>query len=472
MIRLKKDGVCWQMEPEFAPALDRVLNDAGRIVKFSPAKQVSFHEIGGRKYYVKRYGNGSVPWRGLKFLFKASNSRREWDRAVEIQKRGVPIVRHLAFGESWGLTGLRESILITEAFDGQSLLEFPGRQSAGLQRALGAFVRQMHDRGITQFDLAPNVLVRENPLELRRVDVHHAVIKEALTETDRLENLAFTHVLLPLSDDFFTGYGWAGELAERTRRRSAEVRREYFQSRARRCLKRNAEFAPMKFGDLRWQARVPRLKPTVENVLRDPGRFMAQRAEILKPGRSSTVGRADGLVLKRHNFRKIGNLFKDLFRPSKGRRGFLKAYHLELAGVPTARPIATADRRVFGFLLRSYFLMEEIPAARHLGEWTGDPRAAARQLAEVLAKLHNEGFSNRDLKETNLVFDGAGKVHIIDLEGLEYLGTVPPAQAAADLARFARGAEKVAAFTPSLRRVFLRRYAKARGVRLRELLRP
>ena len=137
----------------------------------------------------------------------------------------------------------------------------------------------------------------------------------------------------------------------------------------------------------------------------------------------------------------------------------------------SARAIATADRRVFGLLLRSYFLMEEIPDARHLGQWNGEPHAATRQLAEVLAKLHHEGFSHRDLKETNLVFDAAGKVHIIDLEGLEYLGTVPHARAAADLARFARGAEKMAAFTPSLRWLFLRRYAAARGGRLRELLR-
>ena len=472
MIRLKKDGVGWRLDPEFAPMLDRVLHDAGRIVKHSPAKQVTFHEVDGRNYYVKRYRNDVAPLRGLKFLFKASNSRREWDRAVEIQKRGVPVVRHLAFGESWGPSGLRESILITEAFDGQSLLEFPRRESADVQRALGAFVRQMHDRGITQFDLAPNILVREHPLELRRVDVHHAVIKESLSETERLENLAFTHVLLPLSDDFFSAYGWAGERAGRTLRRSAEVRREFLERRARRCLKRNAEFAPRRLGELMWRVRLPLLTPPVEAVLRDPDGFLARRAEILKPGRSSTVGRGDGLVLKRHNFRKLGNLFKDLFRPSKGRRGFHKAYHLELAGVPSARPVATADERAGGiFVPRSFFLMEEILGAQHLGQWQGDAKQAACSLAWLLAKLHNEGFSHRDLKETNLVFDKAGKLYVIDLEGLEFMSNVPRERVVADLARLARGAEGLPRFTPALRWIFMRRYARARGAKLKELLR-
>ena len=108
------------------------------------------------------------------------------------------------------------------------------------------------------------------------------------------------------------------------------------------------------------------------------------------------MGRAGGVVLKRYNLRKLTNLLKDLFRASKARRAFRKAYHLELAGVPTARPLATADRRLGGLLLRSYLLMEEIPDAQHLGQWRGDPYVAARTAAALLPKLHHEGFRHRD----------------------------------------------------------------------------
>ncbi len=471
VIRLNKDGVRWQLEPDFAPLLERILNDAGRAVKQSPAKRVTFHRLDCGTFYVKRYRNDTVPLRPLKFFFKSSHSRREWDLAREIQRRGVPIVRHLAYGERWGLSGLRESILITEAFDGQSLLEFPGRNSAQTQSALGKFVRDMHDRGVVQFDLAPNILVRGEPFEMRRVDVHHAVIKDSLSTDERLDNLAFTSVLLPLSDAFFTAYGWSDDMMKKTRRRSDDMRRTFLHRRARRCLKRNAEFAPKESGALQWRARLPFLNPAVENILRDPDAFLSGRAEILKPGRATTVGKADGLVLKRYNIRvrKLQNLIKDLFRPSKARRSFLKSYHLELTGVPTARPIATADRRVARVLLRGYLLMEEIRGAAHLGEWRGDTRQAAIRTADLLSKLHNEGFSHRDLKETNILFDGEGRVFLIDLEGLDFLESVPHSRAAADLSRLARAVEGIPRFSNADRLAFLHRYCRLRGIRPRHL---
>lgn len=471
MIRLNKDGVRWQLEPDFAPLLERVLADKGRTIKQSPAKQVTLHSLGSGTFYVKRYRNDTVPLRPLKFFFKSSHSRREWNLALEIQKRGVPIVRHLAYGERWGLGGLRESILITEAFDGQSLLEFPGRNSAHLQSALGKFVRHMHDRGVVQFDLAPNILVRAEPLEMRRVDVHHAVIKDSLSTDERLDNLAFTNVLLPLTDSFFDGYGWHGDLVKQTLRRSDVLRRSFLHRRSRRCLKQNAEFSSNESGGLCWQLRLPFLNHAAENILHGPDEFLAARAEILKPGRASTVGRADGLVLKRYNLRvrKLENLVKDVFRSSKARRAFHKSYHLELVGISTARPIATADARRACVLLRSYLLMEEIPGAVDLGKWQGGGRHAARSIAELLGKLHNEGFMHRDLKETNIVFDNAGRVFLLDLEGLDYVKAVSNRRAAADLARLSRAAQNLTQLSKADRLTFIRCYCKARGIRPKDL---
>ena len=446
----------WELSPDFAPLLETVLKTEGRIIKESPVKRVTRHEVAGRIWFVKRYQHEKVPWRPLKFFFKPSQARQEWGVAQQLDNLNVPAVRHMALGERWGV-GLRESILITEGFAGVPLDEAPAIDLSAVLK----FVHGLHECGVLQRDLHPgNILLKAATGEMRLVDLHGAVIKPGLTQAECDANLAFLRIFLPVPV--------SAEIAQR----SAAMRRQYLAKRAWRCLKHNREFEPREAGGLRWFVRRPFADASVMKILADPDGFLAREAEILKPGRSSTVGHADGLVLKRFNLRKFGNLVKDLFRLSKARRAYLKAYHLEIAGVPTARAIATADRRVAGLLLRGYFLMEAISDARHLGQWTGEACAAARQLADVLAKLHNEGFSHRDLKETNLVFDGAGKLHIIDLEGLEYLEAVPPTRATADLARFARGAEKVAAFTPSLRRIFLRRYAKARGGRLRELLRP
>jgi hypothetical protein len=188
--------------------------------------------------------------------------------------------------------------------------------------------------------------------------------------------------------------------------------------------------------------RHPLLTPAVEKILAAPDEFLAG-AKVLKAGRSSTVGAGSGMVLKRYNLRHWFNPLKNLFRVSRARRGFQRAYHLELLWIPTARPVAAADERALGFPMRSFFLMEEIPGATPLLFWIGDKRAAVRAVAGLLAQVHHEGFSHRDLKDGNIVFDRAGRPHLIDLDGLSFLGR-PPADeiAAADLARLAVGATR------------------------------
>jgi len=467
--RLEHRGIRWELQPDFEPLLAVVLADPGRTIKDSPAKSVTVHDVGGRTFYLKRYRNRAFPFRSLKFFFKPSHARREWKLAGQIEARGVPIVRHLAVGERWTWRGLDESLLITEGFAGQPIHQFPARATDEVQGALGQFVRHMHDRGILQFDLFPNILVAGPPLTLKRVDVHHAVLKSALSLTERVDNLAFLHTEVPLTEKFFAAYGWGSDLTQQTRLRSEAMRRDYLAARARRCLRSNADFDRRRFGGLEWWVRLARLDPQVENILADPDAFLATRATLLKRGRSTTVGRGAGIVVKRFNLRKPLRLLKDLFRASRNRRAYQKAYHLELAGIPSARPIATAEKRFLRFLLRGYFVMEEIPGAVELGHWRGDSRVAARALAELLAKLHGEGFCHRDLKETNLVFDSAGRLHLIDLEGLEYVHEVSLRRAAADLARLARGAAKHPQFTEADRLRFLRRYCKLRGIRPRDL---
>jgi tRNA A-37 threonylcarbamoyl transferase component Bud32 len=159
---------------------------------------------------------------------------------------------------------------------------------------------------------------------------------------------------------------------------------------------------------------------------------------VLKPSRSSAVSARDGVVLKRYNLRKWGNVLWDLFRGSRALRAFHKAYHLEVCGIPTARPIATADERLWFLPVRSYFLMEEIKGAVSLRAWSGCKRTGCKLLAELLGRMHREGFTHRDLKDGNIVFDSDGRPHLIDLDGLRFVRRVSVSRAVADLARLAR----------------------------------
>ncbi len=384
-MRLRKNGVRWEIAEEFP--LDALLADAGTAVKESPVKLVTRHHIAGRTYFVKRYRHFAVPLRPLKFLFKPSQARQEWTLA---QKINVPIVKHLALGERWSLTGLRESILITEGFAGHE------PTAADAPRVL-AFVRQLHQRGVLQRDLHPaNILIRGD--ELRLVDLHGTELKTPTAE-EMAENLARLRMFLPIDVP-----------------PNKEMERQFLARRARRCLKRNRDFDRHDG----WYYRKQFWKPE----WRDTEAFFA-RARILKRGRTSLVGAADGVVMKQYNLRRPSRLLKDLFRRPRAVRAYLKAYHLELAGIPTARPIA-AGRRGF----TSWFVMEEIPNARP---------ASADAARKLIERLHDAGFTHRDLKPSNIVMNDKGEAFLIDLEGLQFVGEVSPKQRAKDLARFERG---------------------------------
>jgi tRNA A-37 threonylcarbamoyl transferase component Bud32 len=450
VIQREHDGVRWEIQPDFAPLLEELLKSPGETVKESSAKRVTCHQLGGRSFYIKRYFHHAVPLRPLKFFFKATQARQEWDLAQQLETRHIPIVRHVALGERRTWSGTQESILITEGFDGLPLIYAPWIDPLAVQR----FVEQMHEHGVLQEDLHPgNLLVRKEPFELRLVDLHGTRVLPGLSRKQRDANLALLRVFLPIS------------VTPEVDRLSALRRRRLFHERSARWSRHNRDFVAVRRGGLTWQVRSAFLTQAVDRVLADPDGFLRSQAEILKPGRTSTVGRADGLVLKRFNFRKLENLLKDLFRPSRARRAFRAAYHLELLGIPTARPIAAADRRICGILARSYFLMEEVAGATDLGKllrggWVPE-LDSVKQAALLIAKLHNEGFSHRDLKESNLVLGTEGKLSILDLDGLQFLGQVTRMRALLDLDRLARGVGKFPSVTARHRRLFWRTYCRA-----------
>jgi len=442
----------WRLADDFAPLLDAVLSAAPKVVKESEAKLVARHEVEGRAFYVKRYRHGAFLFRPLKFLIKRSQAEQEWRLAAEMEKRGVPIVRHVALGERWSARGLLESVLITEAFD--EGVPVDDSHEDYFPRVI-EFVSEIARAGVTHFDLHPsNLLLNERTGEIRLIDLHGAKVFENEVPADcrdvMLVQLCAT-LALPVS----------GDIAMMSR----GLRQRQFAERSKRCLKTNRDFAREKIGGLRWNVRREALVPEVQAVLRDPDGFLA-RAKLFKNGRAATVGAADGLVLKRYNRWKLLNPLKDLFRGSSARRGFQKAYHLELCGFPTPAVAATADRRVLGMPVRSYALMEEIRDAADATHWSGD---AAKELGFIVAWLHEEGFTHRDLKPSNILFDANGRPSLIDLDGLVFVRVVTPPDAANNLRRLAEGMAAAGKLTRRNVITFLHIYCRMRMVRPRVL---
>ena len=197
-------------------------------------------------------------------------------------------------------------------------------------------------------------------------------------------------------------------------------------------------------------------------MLEDPDGALQRCTRLFKsgPNRQSTVGAFDGFVLKRYNQKNRWNYLKDIFRPSRAVRAYRNAYHLELLGIATPRPVAAAERRCCRVLLKSYLVTEEIRGATNLRTAQTLPLALTRAAGTLIGQLHADGFAHGDLKETNIVADAAGSVYLLDLDGLDYLGTVSAVRANADLERLERGAAKYPVVTRAHRLAFLRAYRR------------
>jgi len=453
VIRLTHEDIGWELTPDFEALFREVLASPARVVKESNAKLVSEHRVGGRSYYVKRYRHFAVPWRSFKFWFKPSQARQEWRLAQALESRGVPIVRHAALGERRSWRGVEESILITEAFDGLPANEV---LSPALP-AVVAFIETVWRAGVVQRDLHPaNLLVNIQSQEMRLVDLHGIVLCTPPVKAGLEAMLAAARMALPIP------------VSPSIERLSVAMRKRALHARSRRCLRVNRDFAAKKFSAWTWNLRTAAVTPAIAQILHNPDAFL-ENAQSLKRGRSSTVGTSGGVVLKRYNFKKPLNLFKDVFRGSRGRRGFRKSYHLELCGINTPRVLATADFRVCGFPARSYVLMEEIADAVNAGDVDKQLRSPARALGQLLAQLHNEGFTHRDLKETNILFELSGRPYLIDLDGLEFVFDVRADDAAANLRRLAQGLAAVGQITRSQLIAFLLAYCRLRQVGPRKL---
>lgn len=454
VVRVTRSGVRWQMLRAFAPGLDSALNTTGEVVKQSPAKLVARHTTAAGSYFIKQYRHDAFALRPLKFFFKASQARREWRLAAELERRGIAVVPHVALGERWSARGLLDSFLVTEAFDG-----VPVNEAANLDPSLVVnFVRKLVDARVRHTDLHPaNLLVNESRKEIRLVDLDGVKLADAwspdLIEREMLAQLCVT---MPLP------------VPEEVRQLGISRRKHALAARSKRCLKTNRDFARQQHGGLHWHVRLDALSEDFRTALASPDDFLAA-ARLLKNGRSSTVAAANGLVLKRFNFRRWLRPLKDLFREPRARQAFRKAYHLELCGIATARPLAAADERRCGLVIRGFVFTAELAPAENIVTWKGDHRMGARAVARLLARLHDEGFSHRDLKETNILFDAAGQPWLIDLEGVKFQGAVPHETARTNLFRLAEGVREAGLLSRSNLVTFLVTYCRARRLRPRQL---
>jgi tRNA A-37 threonylcarbamoyl transferase component Bud32 len=158
-----------------------------------------------------------------------------------------------------------------------------------------------------------------------------------------------------------------------------------------------------------------------------PG-VISDGAAHLKRSATTTVAACDGLVLKATGPAGGVRRLKFALRPSSSRRSARLASELRRAGIATPEPVAWATVRRAGLRQRDYLVTVHVRDAvilTHVLRRAGLPgdqrRDVVRMLGELLAAFHANRYSNRDMKDANLlVAEGGGtpQLWVVDMDGV------------------------------------------------------
>jgi len=137
------------------------------------------------------------------------------------------------------------------------------------------------------------------------------------------------------------------------------------------------------------------------------------------------------VAVKQFKARVPTDWVKYLFKPSRAVAEWRRGRGLAAAGVPTAVPLAMAERRA-GVLLDAALVTRWLPGTVHLNAYVeehyGTDEEGARgraglyrELARIVRRMHDAGFVHNDLHGGNVLVAGdpsAPRVYLIDLHSV------------------------------------------------------
>jgi hypothetical protein len=227
-------------------------------------------------------------------------------------------------------------------------------------------------------------------------------------------------------------------------------------------------FITVRSGPLRFVVNEPySYNSTLQAIIENPEHVLHSAKDVLKDDHRSKVVRIGGLVLKRFNRRSRWHGLRDMFRISDAARTWDRAWRLLRVGLPTAEPIAYADRRILGFSVCSYLVMRAIPRATdargYLRKTEDPPPELIRELAGIVARFHNAGFHwNRDINDRNILVTNANHIYLIDVDGVRVPRRCTPARQRQDLQTLHNALSVYPHFRPRHTAIFIHTYRRMR----------
>jgi tRNA A-37 threonylcarbamoyl transferase component Bud32 len=423
-----------------------VVGEGGRTVKDSRVRWAALYPCPGRQgLFIKKYRVRN--WRErLKYLLRPSKAKREWDISFSFGAEGVRLPEPVGMMEKrhWGF--LEESLYICEAIDSvQSLMDFlkerfgegdateRDEEKREKVRLLGDTVRRIHEAGLFHADFhAGNLLIRRNGEgTLYLIDLDRARMRKALSQWERSWNIAQLFYSLNFMLDegdkeiFLEAYR-GGEMPPSISRRFLmkvgrsvdRIGRRHQRSRAKRCLKESTLFTRHRWDGYRVYRRrdVELIDAHGEIVEKSPERLLKNSPRTVVSMVEMPPGSDYRTCVKQYRNVTAWEKLKDCFRVSKGKVSWIAANELFRRGISQVKPLAYIEKRHFGLLKESYFLMESpddyLEMDRYLIKSFGDSppgEAASRKrsfiqgFARCIGQLHRAHIYHGDLKTCNIL---------------------------------------------------------------------
>jgi serine/threonine protein kinase len=153
--------------------------------------------------------------------------------------------------------------------------------------------------------------------------------------------------------------------------------------------------------------------PAMHDCLEDPGKYLSA-SDIIKDSRSTKAGitaLSDGtaVFIKRYNNKGLRYTLKYMFSSAKPFRTWKAAWHLEMNGIPTPRPLAATASRTAGVLTSAYLIAESVPGiistidfCKIMYENRKIQKIYADSVAAMMSKMHDAGVYHGDTKLSNI----------------------------------------------------------------------
>jgi len=415
----------------FENPLSFVGKTGGEVVKASRIRSAAILGLSnGRRIFLKR-DLTKGRFASVKYLFLPSKGRKEWFIAFKMHRMGLPIPKPLGWLERTRRGIVRESFYLAEAVgSGETLDKTPTPPVPEVAKT----VRKIHHAGLFHKDLHAGNFIWEGQT-LFLIDLHSAEILRTLSLSQRLRNLSLLfHSLRSVwaekeqslfMDIYFEGEKRSPakkeEILQKIHHHMGRLQKRQWRSRTRRCLKESTEFSIQTRNGFRYYHRrdfgLDRARRIVEGHLRllreNPSQLIKNAPEVCL----SIIKDEEGRVCVKH-FRNLTSwrTLKDYFRRPKGLKSWVGSHGLGVRGIPSLTPFALVEKRKWGGVRESFFLMETSETGREMDRYilerlgnVQQKRRFTKAFAEWLSRLHRKRIFHRDMKTCNiLVLEGGG----------------------------------------------------------------